>query len=71
MSNRPALLIGRSNPDGTFTELSLPRIDVPAIHPRQSNDEVRATLIAVRDFWAGGDCPPDLWARIELALVQS
>lgn len=23
-----------------------------------------ALLREIRDFWAGGDCPPELWARI-------
>lgn len=26
-------------------------------------------LTDIRDFWAGGDCPPDLWARLESATT--
>jgi hypothetical protein len=35
----------------------------PATHSHDAN-----LLRDIRDFWAGGDCPPDLWARIEAQL---
>jgi len=35
----------------------------PANHSHDAN-----LLRDIRDFWAGGDCPPDLWARIEAQL---
>ena len=32
------------------------------------NARLRELLADVRNFWAGGDCPPELWARISATL---
>lgn len=29
--------------------------------------DLLALLRDIREFWTGGDCPPELWARIEAA----
>jgi hypothetical protein len=33
--------------------------------------DARHLLTDIRDYWAGGDCPADLWARIEAATGGS
>lgn len=33
--------------------------------------ELLAALEGVRDFWAGGDCPEDLWEELTTAIAKA
>lgn len=34
-------------------------------------EAIRKVLVEVHDYWAGGDCPPDLWKRINDVLAET
>ena len=36
-----------------------------------SAPDLLAALQGVRDFWAGGDCPPELWDQISAAIAKA
>lgn len=68
------------NKNGTITDESGKKIAYTHLEENNANNNTRLiaaapdlyeTLNDVADFWAGGDCPAELWLKIKSALAKA